>query len=102
MKLLPFTLTVMIGNAFVATKVYHTSADDALPQVPGTPAVGAIFFRLPALMEQVVVGVMVCALLQLSPPCEYALFVNRNWLARIMAALTGRVAENIVFMVWAL
>jgi hypothetical protein len=83
LKFVPVTLIVITGNEFVATNEYHTSADEAFPQVPGTPAVGDIFLRLPTLMEQDDRGVMVCALLQLSPPCEYALSVSRNRHTRI-------------------
>ena len=52
-KLKPTLLKVIVGKGLEAVKAYHTSAEDAFPQLTTIPALAVALFKVPAVVEQV-------------------------------------------------
>ena len=98
-RLAPMLLTLIVGKEPVATKLYHISAEPALPQVPGTPAVAVIPFKLPPEMLQLaptVNGVVIPV--QRSAPCAKPFLASRKVVLQTMRTFRVRVRVKEVFM----
>jgi len=98
LRLADIALMLMVGKALVATNLNQTSAEFALPHPPGTPEVGAVFFRLDPVELQEVPGVSVTAPEQSSWASPF-LFSNRSVLMT-RKTFTDRVSVKEVFIGW--
>ena len=98
-RLAPRLEMVMFGHGLVAMNLYHISAEFALAQLPGTPAVGVMPFILPPARVQLVPTVNeVLTLVQRSTPCAQVLFDSRKVVLQTMRTFTVRVCVKVVFM----
>ena len=102
LRLVPRALIVIMGYLDVATNLYHTSADDALPHVPGTPAVAfALFSVCNVRFVQVAFSVNNVAPVQLSlTGCAKDARDIKKKTRKVNNPLLLKIEGNLVFMDW--